>query len=127
MPTPLNPRAGEVWDVEFSPTVGREQSERRPGLVISNDAFNDLRNTFHIVVPITGTDRGLVYHHRIATGEGGLIKDSVLLCDHVRSVSVERFYRKRGSVTEETLAQVRRIVDLFTFDDPPYRYQSRDR
>lgn len=118
-----NPSAGEIWDVDLDPTVGREQSGMRPALVISNDGFNRLRNTFHILVPITGTDRGLTFQHRVLAAEGGLTKDSTFLCDHVRSISVERFSRKRGNVQVETLQEIRRLVELFLRDNPPYRFQ----
>jgi len=31
---------GEIWTVDFSPTVGHEQAGRRPALVISVDELN---------------------------------------------------------------------------------------
>jgi mRNA interferase MazF len=100
--------------------MGREQSGIRPVLVISNDLFNLLANTFYIIVPITRTDRGLTYQYRVGAGEGGLSKDSVLLCDHVRSVSIERFLRRRGNISEATLATTRGIIDRFVENMPEY-------
>ncbi len=49
--------------------------------VISNDFFNRVPNGLSIVVPITGTDRGIRYHIRVEPPEGGLTKPSVIMCD----------------------------------------------
>ena len=89
-------------------------------LVISNDWFNRADNHLHVIVPITGTDRGLVYQHRVAGKEGGLSKNSVIMCEQVRSVSPRRFIQKRGQVSPPTLAEVRRLVTLCIENDPVY-------
>jgi mRNA interferase MazF len=96
--------------VDFSPHIGREQAGLRPGLVISHERFNRINNGLHIVVPITGMDRGLAYHVRIEPPEGGLTKPSVIMCDQEKSQSSERFRRYMGSVEDRTLQTVQRIV-----------------
>lgn len=106
----LEPKAGEVWNVDFSPQVGREQAGVRPALVISHNRFNRLRNDLHIVVPITGTNRGLAYHVTVEPPEGGLTKTSRIMCEQEKSQSVERFIDRRGVVSDETLRRVQEIV-----------------
>ena len=45
-------KRGEVWWVEFDPSVGREVRKRRPAVIVSNDAAN--RNLARVVVaPLT--------------------------------------------------------------------------
>ncbi len=110
MPSTREPRAGEVWDIDFSPQVGREQAGIRPAFVISNDYFNRLRNGLYIVAPITGTDRGLPFQVNVDPPEGGLTKRSVIMCDQEKSQSIERFLRRRGEVSEQTLRLVQQIV-----------------
>ncbi|MGN6484646.1 MAG: type II toxin-antitoxin system PemK/MazF family toxin [Thermomicrobiales bacterium] len=110
---PAEPRAGEIWNVNFDPQAGREQAGLRPALVISHDRFNRLPNGLHIVVPITGTDRGWAHHVPIAASEGGLTKPSQIMCDQVKSQSVERFHGRRGTVTAATLQRVQAIVAAF--------------
>ena len=34
------PSRGEVWQVQFSPTRGREQEGSRPAMIVSVDKFN---------------------------------------------------------------------------------------
>jgi len=110
MPEPM---AGEVWDVELDPQVGREQGDRRPALVISNDYFNRTPNGLFFIVPITGTDRHIRYHVRVAPPQGGLTRPSVIMCDQARAQSVLRFRRRRGNVSPEVLTQVQAMVGEF--------------
>ena len=81
---------GEVWLTEFNPTMGREQSGRRPALIISADTFNAGRSELVVVLPITSTVRPLSLHVRVEPPEGGLRNSSVVLCEQIRSVSVDR-------------------------------------
>lgn len=110
MPRPREPKLGEIWDVDFDPRVGREQGGICPALVISNDMFNRLPNGLHFVAPITGTDRNIRSHIRIAPPEGGLTKPSVIMCDQARAQSELRFLRYRGAVHREIVLLVQRIV-----------------
>lgn len=104
------PLAGEIWDVRLDPVIGAEQGGIRPVLVISSDFFNQIQHYLYFVAPVTGTDRGLSYQIRIKGREGGLSKNSVIMCDQARSASVQRFRKKRGSVSPEVLKAVQHMV-----------------
>ncbi len=113
MPSTSEPMAGEVWTILVDPVVGREQGGLRPGLILSNDVYNATPHELRIVVPITGTDRGVATHLPIEPPEGGLIKASVIMCEQVTAQSLLRFRRKRGEVSQDTLAQVQAVVGMF--------------
>lgn len=89
-------------------------------LVISNEWFNRADNYLHVIVPITGTDRRLVYQYKVEAREGGLSKNSVVMCEQVRSVSPMRLIQKRGQISTSTLAEVRRLVNLCIENNPVY-------
>ena len=119
MPSTREPKSGEIWVVDFDPQVGREQGGVRPALVISNDAFNAVENGLHIIVPLTRKDRGLPYHIKIEPPEGGVTASSLMMCEQERAQSVDRFLRRQGSVTPETLQAVQRMVGTFVDADLP--------
>jgi len=52
------PSRGDVWDLNFDPTIGREQAGARPALIISVDVFNQGPAELVVAVPITRTQRG---------------------------------------------------------------------
>jgi mRNA interferase MazF len=111
-----DPLRGEVWSVDLNPTRGREQRGSRPSIVVSNDNFNNGPADLIVIVPLTGTYRGLPLHVKIDPPEGGLRKQSFAKCEDVRSVSKERLTRRWGNVTPSTMAEVanrlRMLLDL---------------
>lgn len=95
--------AGDIWDVRLDPAVGAEQGGIRPALVISSDYFNLIQRCLYFIVPITGTHRGLEYQIALSSREGGLSKNSVIMCDQAHSASARRFRVKRGEVSPSVL------------------------
>lgn len=97
---------GEVWLLDLNPTLGREQSGTRPGLVISDNIFNRGPADLVIVIPVTSKNKRIRSHVPIVTGEAGQTVDSYAKCEDVRSVSKIRFIKKFGTVEPQTLQSV---------------------
>jgi len=100
--------------VTFDPIVGHEQGGFRPGLVLSNDAFNTTPHGLCLVAPFTGTGRGVPSHVPVPASEGGLTKPSVIMCEQMRSMSVLRFRRRRRTISPETPELAQATVGRFT-------------
>src|SRR6266550_3231669 len=81
------PHRGEIWLADLRPTRGREQSGRRPVLVLSVDFFNAGPADLVVVLPLTSTQRDIPLHVNVRKGDGGTRNDSVILCEAIRSVS----------------------------------------
>jgi mRNA interferase MazF len=97
---------GEVWLVEFGEPVGREQSGRRPAVVVSADPLNESRAGIVIVVPTTTTHRGLPSHVEIEPGRSGLDELSYAKCEDVKSVSERRLIARLGSATDTVMFDI---------------------
>ena len=100
------PTRGEVWSANLEPIQGHEQAGTRPCLIVSKDRFNRLPMALVTIVPITSTNRGLAMHVPVGTGEGGLSKPSVIMPEHIRTISQSRLGRRYGAVSSTTLAEV---------------------
>ena len=104
-------RRGEIYLVDFDPTIGAESQKRRPAILVSNDAANRTaeRNQRGVVtvVPVTSnTTRVYPFQALIAAGEGGLDMDSKAQAEQVRSVDVTRLGHHLGTLPTATMRQV---------------------
>jgi mRNA interferase MazF len=110
------PHRGEIWLADLRPTRGREQSGRRPVLVLSVDFFNAGPADLMVVLPLTSTQRDIPLHVKVKRGDGGTKNDSFILCEAIRSVSKERLISRWGVVSREVMAEVedrvRILLDL---------------
>lgn len=113
-------KRGQIYFVNLNPTKGREQTGRRPVLVVSDDAINRQPLVATVVV---GTDsanvpRDYPVNVRVRAAESGLSKDSVFLCfqirslDHRRFLDAEGFPKPAGSVPAGKMREVDRALAL---------------
>ncbi len=118
------PRRGEVWAIQFDPSVGAEIQKVRPAIVVSVQSV--ARLPLRIVVPITDwkpTYATLPWFLRIpATSQNGLTKESGADAFQVKSLSNTRFVARLGALTDEQLNRVAAAIALcigFTPNVPP--------
>lgn len=101
---------GDIWLVDFGEPVGREQSGRRPAVVVSADPLNASRAGIVIVVPTTTTPRGLPSHIEIDPATSGLDEVSYAKCEDVKSISEQRLIARLGAVPDITLFEIARSL-----------------
>lgn len=114
MATAPMPRRGEIWLINFDPSVGAEIQKLRPALVISVDSIGRL--PLRMVVPITDWKPAYValpwFVHIPATSQNALSKDSGADAFQTKSVSLARFRRTIGTVTPAELDAVASAIAL---------------
>ena len=103
----LMPARGEVYLVNFDPTLGSEIRKTRPALILQNDIANE-HSPITIVAAITSKFDDTLYptEVEISAGESGLKQDSVVLLNQIRSIDRQRLVRKLGKVEDLTLRKV---------------------
>ncbi|MEW6066707.1 MAG: type II toxin-antitoxin system PemK/MazF family toxin [Nitrospirota bacterium] len=112
------PRKGEIWLVDFSPSIGSEIKEQHPALIVSVDELNESSWGLIVVCPITTfrKEKPFRLHVLMSPPEGGIKHESIIRCDQIKSVSIQRFSKKWGSVDENTMRKVdyilRKILNL---------------
>jgi mRNA interferase MazF len=109
---PPSPKRGEVWLVNFDPTLGAEIKKTRPAVVVSSDAIGKL--PIKLIAPITDWKSYFarnLWHIRIdPDSTNGLTKVSAVDTLQLRGVDVQRFIRKLGQVPETTMAEIAAAV-----------------
>lgn len=105
---PVGCSRGTVLQVNLDPSVGREIVKTRPCVVIQNDIGNQ-HSQLTIVAAITGADnvkQRSPIHVAVAKGEGGLAKDSVVLCNQIRTVDQSRLGQVLGNFSGATMRRI---------------------
>ena len=99
-----------VW-VDLNPTVGREQSGRRPALVVAGYEYLEIVDTLALIVPITTVDRGWPNH--VAVSGSDLPTESWAMTEQVRTIARARIRGDAGRVDASTLQTVRTWIRDF--------------
>lgn len=90
-------KRGEVYYADLSPVVGSEQGGVRPVLVIQNNIGNKYSPTIIIAAITSQMNKAkLPTHIEIKAGNYGLVKDSVLLLEQIRTIDRKRMKDKIG-------------------------------
>jgi mRNA interferase MazF len=109
--TVITPKRGEVYLVNFDPTIGAEIRKTRPALVIQNDIANR-HSPVTIVCAITSQCEEPLYPTEtlLSPPEGGMKLPSVVLANQIRSVDKQRLVKRMGSIRLETMQRVDRAL-----------------
>jgi mRNA interferase MazF len=104
---------GEIYFVNLNPVVGREQAGKRPVLVLSIDAINQLPLVVTVIVGTKGTNiqRDYPTNIRISPSESGLPIETVFLCFQIRSLDRNRFpAESSGKISNSKMLEVETVV-----------------
>ena len=95
----VNVRRGDIYYADLSPVVGSEQGGVRPVLIVQNDTSQrDKANLpTHIEVDAQGS---------------GLLKDSVVLLEQVRTIDKHRLREKMGKLDRDSMDRVNQALSI---------------
>ena len=105
-------RRGEVFLVNFDPTVGAEAKKPRPAVVVSNDISN-AHSPIVSIAPITSNvARIYSFEVEIPPGSAGLRVRSKVMVNQTRAVDKIRLIKRLGQLPAQVMKDVNRALEL---------------
>lgn len=101
-------RRGEVWWVDFDPSIGGEIRKTRPAVIVSNNAANSALNRVQIV-PLT-SNTGRVYPSEALVTIAG--RQSKAMADQIATASKSRLKTLLGTLSKSDMEAVELVVRL---------------
>ena len=100
-------KRGDIFYADLSPVIGSEQGGTRPVLIVQNDVGNKYSPTV-ICAAITSklNKAKLPTHIELEAKKYGLLKDSVILLEQLRTIDKQRLKDKVCHLDEEIMKQV---------------------
>ena len=100
-------KRGELYYADLSPVVGSEQGGVRPILIVQNDTGNKYSPTVIAAAVTSKMNKAkLPTHIELCANEYGLVKNSVVLLEQIRTLDKRRLKERIGEVSESTMKKV---------------------
>lgn len=109
----MNLSQGEIYWVSFPTSDGREQTGRRPALIVQGNVWLQSLPTIW-VVPITSNLQAARFPGTMRIDpdqQNGLAVPSVLLVFQLRAIDKRRLLNLAGTLSSSQLAQVLQTID----------------
>jgi mRNA interferase MazF len=101
-------KRGEVWWVNFDPSLGGEIKKTRPAIIVSNDSSNKHMNRVQ-VIPTTASTGKLYPCEAYVTVKK---KTSKAMADQIMTVSKKRLMDKIETLSEEEMMDIQHILKV---------------
>lgn len=105
-------KQGDVFLVNFDPSVGAEVKKVRPAVVVSNDINNEHSPIISIAPITSNATRVYSFEVEIPAGTSNLTSRSKIMVNQTRAIDKVRLVQLIGSLPAALMAQVKAAMKL---------------
>ena len=103
-------KRGDIFYADLSPVIGSEQGGIRPVLVVQNDVGNKYSPTVIAAAITSKINKAKLPTHIELPSAYGLVKDSVILLEQIRTLDKRRLKERIGELPPTTMSRVNRAI-----------------
>ncbi len=105
-------KKGDIYLVNFDPTVGHEVKKTRPAVIVSNDV-NNANSPIISITPITSNiSRIFSFEVELPVGSSGLTEKSKAMINQTRAIDKARLIKHVGRLDRQVLEKIDRALKL---------------
>ena len=106
-------KRGQIWYADLSPVVGSEQGGFRPVLMLQNDIGNKYSPTVIVaIITSRNTKAKIPTHYWLDKGQGGLICDSMVELEQIRTIDKKRLKEFMGTVDQKQMNEINKKIKI---------------
>ena len=99
---------GDVFWINFEPSLGGEIRKKRPAIIVSNNAANKAANRVQVVPLSTNVRRVGPWEARVTVGG----QAQKAMADQIRTIARERLLDKEGSISGADMIAVEQAIKV---------------
>jgi mRNA interferase MazF len=105
------PKKGEIYLVNFDPTIGHETKKKRPAIILSNNIHNQY-SPLVTIAPLSSNIKNIYpFEVYVPRGLANLDADSKIMIIQLRSIDKKRLLQKIGIIEDqEIILKIDKII-----------------
>ena len=105
------PKKGEIYLVNFDPTVGHEVKKKRPALILSNNIHNQYSPLVTVAPLSSNTNKVYPFEIYVLKKLTGLNENSKIMIIQLRSIDKKRLLNKIGNIEDKEITnKINKII-----------------
>ena len=105
------PKKGEIYLVNFDPTIGHEVKKKRPALILSNNIHNQYSPLVTVAPLSSNTNKVYPFEICVLKKLTGLNENSKIMIIQLRSIDKKRLLNKIGNIEDKEITnKINKII-----------------
>ena len=105
------PKKGEIYLVNFDPTIGHEVKKKRPALILSNNIHNQYSPLVTVAPLSSNTNKVYPFEIYVLKKLTGLNENSKIMIIQLRSIDKKRLLNKIGNIEDKEITnKINKII-----------------